>query len=759
MTKQNHRPGSLSAARQSKADVNLQVLRRHDRSVTRIVDLASHVVIYRFNHSKNEWEKQGVEGTLFVYERSQVPYYSFMVMNRLSLDNFCIAIKPSLEILLTPQFIIYRESVQASTATDKVSDYDGHVDAESSDDCEQYVFSSTGELVPAAQSMKAKPKLRQAKRHQTDASTAAKQSGKKSVAPIHAIWVYDAADRKRIAGTLSSLRTAPPPVAAAPKASQPSTLLEDMLQRAKSQTAAAAGGGGTNSRAQSRAEHSRQGHHNGPSSVPVALTASNRLPPAAGKGNTKGPNLLNQFFPGLRQASPEPPTAVQTEKVGPFANTNDLLSALSHSVARPSQPLPTTADHATITAPIAITPPTQPPVPTGQSDVMESAAAASPQPSHPVPPATSHLPMPLPMPVAGMPAFGPPPTHPMHMPIPVYFPGPMPTAQTDAGSVGPEGYAPMVPWPANPVDTVQSTLPGRIAQDTVAKAQQLHAADAASTTNDNDSITDLALLNQDEFEIQLLHTLQTDPALMRMLYQQYCQAVHFLTNPLPDGVMPTVGGAPGMPPMFLAPPGNDSHTNSNHNCGHHGNGSGPNGGTLLPVPGPFPGQYGGPFPPPPPLHMLPVFGNHGSAPPMPQPGGMSTGPNGFALSFPQPLPPADVATVSPAAAAAANINNSKNNLSGPNSGPAMPDGGNVTTGAHFSQPSPLQQNQAPATPTQHDLPSNSGAARPATAHPKIGRSSKRSTRTAKVSAGATVDGGNQLLADQIIRLGGAVQSQ
>ncbi|KAJ1980970.1 hypothetical protein H4R34_002255 [Dimargaris verticillata] len=753
MTKQNHRPGSLPAARQSKANVNLQVLRRHDRSVTRIVDLASHVVIYRFNHAKNEWEKQGVEGTLFIYERTQVPHYSFMVMNRLSLDNFCIAIKPSLEILVTPQFIIYRESVQAPAVTEsgKVSDYDDHADDESIDSCEQYVYSSTGELVPAKQPRKTKPNSKQPIRHQTAAHVAVKQDGKKDAAPIHAIWVYDAADRKRIADTLSSLRTAPPPTVAAAattttKANQPGTLLEDMLQRARGQAAA---GGEAHSRPQSRAEHLRQGHHV-PSSDPVAPKAPNHHPSAAGKSNTKGPNLLNQFFPGLCQASPEPSSTAKPEKAGPFANTNDLLSALSHSVARPSQPS-TATDHATAATSVAGTARTLPPTPTKQSVVVESATTASPQPPGLVPPATSHLPMPIPIPMAGMPAFGPPPTHPMHMPVPVFFPGPMPTAPTDVGGIGPDGYGPMMPWPANPMDTVQSTLPGRIAQDTVAKAQQLHATDTASAPNDNDSITDSALLSQDEFEIQLLHTLQTDPALMQVLYQQYCQAVHFLTNPLPGGMMSTVGGAPGMPPMFPASIGNDSHTNSTHD-----NSNGPTGGALLPIPGPFLGQYGGPFPPPPPLHMLPVFGNHDHASPLSQPGGMSIGPNGFILPFPQPLPPQGIVSMGPTAAAAANSNHIS--PSEANLGSAVIGGGNATTGTQFSQPPP-QQNQPSALPTQHGLPPGFSSAPPATAHSTTGSLNKPSARATKASVGAARDGGNQLLVDQIIRLGGAVQSQ
>lgn len=47
---------------------NLKVLRRRDPSITSIFDQFSHVCVY--HHNGKKWEKQGFEGSMFLYERS-----------------------------------------------------------------------------------------------------------------------------------------------------------------------------------------------------------------------------------------------------------------------------------------------------------------------------------------------------------------------------------------------------------------------------------------------------------------------------------------------------------------------------------------------------------------------------------------------------------------------------------------------------------------------------------------------------------------
>lgn len=52
----------------SRYNHNLKVLRRRDPSIVSIFDQFSHVCVY--HHNGNKWEKQGFEGSMFLYERS-----------------------------------------------------------------------------------------------------------------------------------------------------------------------------------------------------------------------------------------------------------------------------------------------------------------------------------------------------------------------------------------------------------------------------------------------------------------------------------------------------------------------------------------------------------------------------------------------------------------------------------------------------------------------------------------------------------------
>lgn len=52
-----------------------------------------------------EWVKLDVDGTLFIYSRIDLPYYSFMVANRQSLDDFIYPITPALRLKYAPPHI------------------------------------------------------------------------------------------------------------------------------------------------------------------------------------------------------------------------------------------------------------------------------------------------------------------------------------------------------------------------------------------------------------------------------------------------------------------------------------------------------------------------------------------------------------------------------------------------------------------------------------------------------------------------------
>ncbi|KAF5364786.1 hypothetical protein D9758_009333 [Tetrapyrgos nigripes] len=64
---------------------NLKVLRRRDPSIVSIFDQFSHVCVY--HHNGERWEKNGYEGSMFLYERNSYPPYGFYILNRMGMDD------------------------------------------------------------------------------------------------------------------------------------------------------------------------------------------------------------------------------------------------------------------------------------------------------------------------------------------------------------------------------------------------------------------------------------------------------------------------------------------------------------------------------------------------------------------------------------------------------------------------------------------------------------------------------------------------
>jgi len=58
---------NLGMSPASRYNHNLKVLRRRDPSIVSIFDQFSHVCVY--HHNGKKWEKQGFEGSMFLYER------------------------------------------------------------------------------------------------------------------------------------------------------------------------------------------------------------------------------------------------------------------------------------------------------------------------------------------------------------------------------------------------------------------------------------------------------------------------------------------------------------------------------------------------------------------------------------------------------------------------------------------------------------------------------------------------------------------
>ncbi|KAK3053893.1 hypothetical protein LTR09_005173 [Extremus antarcticus] len=97
-----------TAMRTNPADLNLAVLRRYVPDLERIVTIAPFAVVYVFSPETQQWEKSGVEGTLFVCQLSglQTPRYNVVILNRKSLDNFITELVSEEDIEITEQYVI-----------------------------------------------------------------------------------------------------------------------------------------------------------------------------------------------------------------------------------------------------------------------------------------------------------------------------------------------------------------------------------------------------------------------------------------------------------------------------------------------------------------------------------------------------------------------------------------------------------------------------------------------------------------------------
>jgi hypothetical protein len=108
----------------SRYNHNLKVLRRRDPSIVSIFDQFSHVCVY--HHNGEKWEKQGFEGSMFLYERyvllfsasaaanthglcrNAYPPYGFYILNRMGMDDYIQRLYPEDDIGAHGSYLMLR---------------------------------------------------------------------------------------------------------------------------------------------------------------------------------------------------------------------------------------------------------------------------------------------------------------------------------------------------------------------------------------------------------------------------------------------------------------------------------------------------------------------------------------------------------------------------------------------------------------------------------------------------------------------------
>ena len=98
----------------SNAELNLSVIRRHDPAITSILSIAPYAVVYIFSPASQQWEKSGIEGTMFVCQLSPselgAERYSVAVLNRRSLDNFRVELLDGSDVEITEDYVILQSN-------------------------------------------------------------------------------------------------------------------------------------------------------------------------------------------------------------------------------------------------------------------------------------------------------------------------------------------------------------------------------------------------------------------------------------------------------------------------------------------------------------------------------------------------------------------------------------------------------------------------------------------------------------------------
>ncbi|KAF9496022.1 hypothetical protein BDN71DRAFT_1589269 [Pleurotus eryngii] len=99
-------PAKMGMSPTTRYNSNLKVLRRRDPSIISIFDQFSHVCVY--HHNGDKWEKQGYEGSMFLYERDTYPPYGYYILNRQGTDDYNQRLYPEDNISTSGSYLMMR---------------------------------------------------------------------------------------------------------------------------------------------------------------------------------------------------------------------------------------------------------------------------------------------------------------------------------------------------------------------------------------------------------------------------------------------------------------------------------------------------------------------------------------------------------------------------------------------------------------------------------------------------------------------------
>ncbi|KAL3771230.1 hypothetical protein ACHAWO_005170 [Cyclotella atomus] len=108
-----------------KRQANLRSLQRIDPKILDLCTTVSHVVLYEFSITKKTWEKNNIEGSLFVVKRQDNPIFKLVVLNRSSNENLEVPITSTFQMQKADVYLIFRDASNTNEAVRGIWFHDG----------------------------------------------------------------------------------------------------------------------------------------------------------------------------------------------------------------------------------------------------------------------------------------------------------------------------------------------------------------------------------------------------------------------------------------------------------------------------------------------------------------------------------------------------------------------------------------------------------------------------------------------------------
>ncbi|KAF2218784.1 hypothetical protein BDZ85DRAFT_166356, partial [Elsinoe ampelina] len=106
-------------ATRTNEELNLSVLRRHNKDISQVLSVGGFACVYRFSAETQTWVKIGIEGALFVCELlplvpngsdgisgDLLERYGVVVLNRKGLNNFVVELKSAADVDVDEEYVI-----------------------------------------------------------------------------------------------------------------------------------------------------------------------------------------------------------------------------------------------------------------------------------------------------------------------------------------------------------------------------------------------------------------------------------------------------------------------------------------------------------------------------------------------------------------------------------------------------------------------------------------------------------------------------